>query len=64
VTFAAWTQWLSNYYETARPAFTNTTLRNGPEDIAAAIAYSQVSNFARSEQLRDKSSAHEGALDV
>jgi hypothetical protein len=64
VAFAAWSQWLSNYYETDRPAFTNTTLRNGPEDIAAAVAYSQVSALARSEQLRDKSPAHAGALDV
>jgi hypothetical protein len=46
VCYAAWAQWLYNYYLSLRPTpFTNTTLENGPEDIEAAVFYGTVSPF-------------------
>lgn len=47
VCYAAWAQGLHHYYDTERPQFTNSTLENGPEDIAAAVSYSYVSLIAR-----------------
>jgi hypothetical protein len=43
IAYAAWMQWLHNYYGTERPKFTNTTTENGPEDIAAVASYAFVS---------------------
>ena len=46
VCYAAWAQWLYNYYLSPRPTpFTNTTLENGPEDIESAVFYGTVSHF-------------------
>jgi hypothetical protein len=47
VSYAAWAQWLYNYYLSQRPTpFTNSTLENGPEDIESAVFYGKVSPFS------------------